>query len=288
MRLFNLLSNRENIQVNIIYHLLNISNGRISIKDMKKHLGVTTAVFNETLSELNTHMEIIDKNASISREKVESEEMLVLNLPDDYNVFRLYANYLTNSDNYRFLQFVAHHPKISISKLATEFFMSEASVFRKIKLLNGYLEEFEIQIKNNMIIGPESQIRHFYFYMRYNAMSFDDHLKTQLLYPVENFIRMMENYHHYIFSDVGRVKLGIWLTLTVERLKVKNKDYSNIDLQKELEKVREDPLYQAIRKSALTMVNQYAIQMDDYEIFLTYKYFRCNELFSIEKSKIDV
>lgn len=255
---------------------------------MKKHLGVTTAVFNESLNELNNHMKAIDKNASVTRKIIDSEEMLVLNLPDDYNVFRLYANYLINCDNYRFLQFIVQRPKISISKLATEFFMSEASVFRKIKLLNSYLEEFEIQIRNNMLIGPESQIRHFTFYMRYNSMPFDDHLKNPLLYPVENFIRIMENQYHYILSDIGRVKLGIWLSITVERLKISNKDYTNIDLQKELEKVREDPLYQAIRKAALTMVNQYAIQMDDYEIFLTYKYFRCNELFSIEKGEIDI
>ena len=48
-----------------------------------------------------------------------------------------------------------------IFELAEALLVSESTLFRKIKELNKLLAEFELQIKNNKLVGEESQIRYF-------------------------------------------------------------------------------------------------------------------------------
>ena len=70
---------------------------------------------------------------------------------------------IQDSIKYRLILLFLEQKNYMIFELAELLLLSESTLFRKIKELNKLLLEFDIQIKNNKLIGEESQIRYFYY-----------------------------------------------------------------------------------------------------------------------------
>ena len=68
---------------------------------------------------------------------------------------------IQDSVKYRLILLFLEQKNYMIFELAELLLLSESTLFRKIKELNKLLLEFDIQIKNNKLIGEESQIRYF-------------------------------------------------------------------------------------------------------------------------------
>ncbi|MFG7388707.1 helix-turn-helix domain-containing protein [Lactococcus lactis] len=122
--------------------------------------------------------------------------------------------------------------------------LSESTLFRKIKELNKLLLEFDIQIKNNKLIGEESQIRYFY-YLLFDSLhpKFRPDLLQVTKFQVE-FVRQLEETLKVNFSESSKDKLYRWLAITERRRKL-----TDIQITKSLEMKKiyqDDHLYQLL------------------------------------------
>ena len=103
----------------------------------------------------------------------------------------------------------------------------ESTLFRKIKELNKLLLEFDIQIKNNKLIGEESQIRYFY-YLLFDSLhpKFRPDLLQVTKFQVE-FVRQLEETLKVNFSESSKDKLYRWLAITERRRKLTDIQITN-------------------------------------------------------------
>src|SRR5699024_3139444 len=96
-------------------------------------------------------------------EVLRQDNKLVLNMADTQSLDEIISFLIHDSVKYRLLLLLFEQKNYMIFELAEALLLSESTLFRKIKELNKLLEEFEIQIKNNKLVGEESQIRYFYY-----------------------------------------------------------------------------------------------------------------------------
>lgn len=73
-------------------------------------------------------------------------------LEENIDFSEIYSTFLRRSINYQIIQKVSFESS-SISQLAVRLYLSEATIFRKIKLLNSKIEEFQLKIKNVKMHG---------------------------------------------------------------------------------------------------------------------------------------
>ncbi len=194
MDLFDFLDVSEKRQLQLIKKLLHEGEKGATLKDLKKYLGVTSSVLTEVIQLTSEQLQELDESAFIrifKNEKTETESLFI-DTPDDFNFSKMYSIYLTSSVNYQILEVILNRGKMVIPAIANEFFLSEASIFRRIKSLNILLEEFGIQIKQGTLIGPESQIRFFFYNMILNSYSMDDLIELNPSYMIDLALDILE------------------------------------------------------------------------------------------------
>ncbi|MDP1142302.1 helix-turn-helix domain-containing protein, partial [Klebsiella pneumoniae] len=126
---------------------------------------------------------------------------------------------IQDSVKYRLILLFLEQKNYMIFELAELLLLSESTLFRKIKELNKLLLEFDIQIKNNKLIGEESQIRYFY-YLLFDSLhpKFRPDLLQVTKFQVE-FVRQLEETLKVNFSESSKDKLYRWLAITERRRK---------------------------------------------------------------------
>lgn len=285
MDLFDFLDVNEKRQLQLIKKLLEKGEAGIALKDAKKFLGVTTPVLNEVLQQTQVEIKELNENAVINYQKIENQMFISIDTPDDFNFFKLYSNYLTNSINYQILKAILDNGKLVVPVIASTLFLSEASIFRRIKSINQALKEFRIQIKQGTVVGPESQIRYFYYNMIINSYAIDD-LITSLPNTMTNVaLDILERKYHLCFSETGRLRLNVWGNIFLKRMNIKNKNFSNLTIPSSLEG---NHLYRGIKNAIYTTISQYAITVDEYEIYMIYQLISSIEVFDISATPDDV
>ena len=127
---------------------------------------------------------------------------------------------IQDSVKYRLILLCLEQKNYMIFELAELLLLSESTLFRKIKELNKLLLEFDIQIKNNKLIGEESQIRYFY-YLLFDSLhpKFRPDLLQVTKFQVE-FVRQLEETLKVNFSESSKDKLYRWLAITERRRKL--------------------------------------------------------------------
>lgn len=65
--------------------------------------------------------------------------------------------------NYKLLRLLFLQGRLDATQVMLKFYISESSYYRRVRELNKVLAEFDLKIKNGLLIGKESQIRFFYF-----------------------------------------------------------------------------------------------------------------------------
>lgn len=66
------------------------------------------------------------------------------------------------SPNVQMLLYLLTHSSMNKQQINTELGINASAYFRRIRYLNQLLTEFDIQIKNGILVGNELNIRHFY------------------------------------------------------------------------------------------------------------------------------
>ena len=151
---------------------------------------------------------------------------------------------IQDSIKYRLILLFLEQKNYMIFELAELLLLSESTLFRKIKELNKLLLEFDIQIKNNKLIGEESQIRYFY-YLLFDSLhpKFRPDLLQVTKFQVE-FVQQLEETLKVNFSESSKDKLYRWLAITERRRKL-----TDIQITKSLEMKKiyqDDHLYQLL------------------------------------------
>lgn len=151
---------------------------------------------------------------------------------------------IQDSIKYRLLILLLHQKNYMVADLAEVLLTSESTLFRKIKELNKILSEFELQVKNNKLVGEESQIRYFY-YMLFEALN--PKFRPDLLgvtKPHIDFVRQLEETLKVNFSKSSQDKIYRWLAITEKRRQLSDKQVKNALALKEI--YQDDHLYQLL------------------------------------------
>nr|WP_238991106.1 helix-turn-helix domain-containing protein [Lactococcus lactis] len=177
-------------------------------------------------------------------EVIRQNNKLVLNMSESQTLDEVISFLIQDSIKYRLILLFLEQKNYMIFELAELLLLSESTLFRKIKELNKLLLEFDIQIKNNKLIGEESQIRYFY-YLLFDSLhpKFRPDLLQVTKFQVE-FVQQLEETLKVNFSESSKDKLYRWLAITERRRKL-----TDIQITKSLEMKKiyqDDHLYQLL------------------------------------------
>ncbi|MDN6289828.1 MAG: helix-turn-helix domain-containing protein, partial [Tetragenococcus koreensis] len=159
MRLLNLLDKDHKVQVRIFDYFLK-KERTIKIKELNDQIDVSYPTLQKSITALTVALREFDIEADLVKK---NSDYLQLFLPNHFSVKNFLYTYLKQALDYKLLVSIFQEKVISITKLALENNVSEASIFRRLKVINQLLEEFGIQFKNKKLTGSELQIQLFYF-----------------------------------------------------------------------------------------------------------------------------
>ena len=156
------------------------------------------------------------EGVNLSRPSIESMEVmrqdnkLALNMAESQSLDEVISFLIQDSIKYRMLLLLFEQKNYMIFELAEALLVSESTLFRKIKELNKLLSEFELQIKNNKLLGEESQIRYFY-YLLFDSLhpKFRPNFLQVTKFQVD-FILQLEETLKVTFSESSQDKLYRW------------------------------------------------------------------------------
>ncbi|WP_172187747.1 helix-turn-helix domain-containing protein [Lentilactobacillus kribbianus] len=125
-----------------------------------KQLGVNTTKLTQIVTSIRT-----DLAAEISSGLFEiglNRLQVSLHFTPNFNYAELLHKYLMQSPNVQMLLYLLTHSSMNKQQINTELGINASAYFRRIRYLNQLLTEFDIQIKNGILVGNELNIRHFY------------------------------------------------------------------------------------------------------------------------------
>ncbi|MGX6979164.1 helix-turn-helix domain-containing protein [Vagococcus elongatus] len=238
MKVDQLLEKKEQLQVKILRSLI-LNGGSMPLNLLRAEIGLSKSGFDQYIEEIN-HLHVFRVRGGITVDAVK----ITLHLPEEVNFESILAFFLEDAIKFNILDYLLSYQEFTTVKLVTTLSLSESTLFRKIKELNGSLSEFDIQIKNGCLQGEELQVRYFYFQLyrfliknKANDYSFADSQN-------QRFIRELEKKLKTTFNESAEKKINCWLTITKKRLN--NKKTNTVKLQEKMTSYLADSLYQQV------------------------------------------
>ncbi|MQW23396.1 MULTISPECIES: helix-turn-helix domain-containing protein [unclassified Lactococcus] len=214
MKFENLLDKREQMQVELLRRLIQ-TNGRTSIQKLALDCNISRPSLDTYLQSLEDLGSQMGKSISISR----LENDVVLELDKRLSFNEIVEFLLLDATKYRFMRLLLENQELNMIDLSEKLLVSESTLFRKIKELNHDLKEFNLQIKNNKLIGNEEQIRYFYFLLfngvqkgKRPAYLLRTEEKTKFILHAEESLRLS-------FSEVNKDQISCWMGIAEQRNK---------------------------------------------------------------------
>ena len=265
MKIEHFLEKNEIREVTIFKQLV-LNGGKISYTDMLDYLAVAKASLDKDLESISFRIQSLADQVSVNYDG----QYISLTMGDQFSLQHIYQLYLNQSVKVKLISFLFEHQEFSIIQLAQKLMISDSSLFRKIKELNSYLKEFGIKIRNGQLHGEELNIRYFYFQF-YSYIedkealiaSHSDKQITQMAQAVESFL-------HVTIEPESRHRLDVWMLISKNRVKHKEKKYSR--LREQMQPYLEDQLYQKIRIMVLRYFSRYSIEVDEEEAMLHFAF----------------
>ena len=153
-----LLEKKEQIQVKILRQLF-LKHDKLTAQELCDWVNLSRPSVQSYLEDISYIGRMIGEPMEVIRQN----NKLVLNMSESQTLDEVISFLIQDSVKYRLILLFLEQKNYMIFELAELLLLSESTLFRKIKELNKLLLEFDIQIKNNKLIGEESQIRYFYY-----------------------------------------------------------------------------------------------------------------------------
>lgn len=147
-----------NRQIDII-EFLSLSLQPIFIKDLLIEMNISERLLREDINSINTNIASDIFYIAIQHNQVE------LIFHENMNIKNSYHRFFDISVNHLVLEFIFFNETKSVEEIASYFFVSTTTMYRKIKHINKVIQsEYDIYISTNpcKIMGSEINIRHFF------------------------------------------------------------------------------------------------------------------------------
>ncbi|AYW45066.1 helix-turn-helix domain-containing protein [Tetragenococcus koreensis] len=268
MRLLNLLDKDHKVQVRIFDYFLK-KERTIKIKELNDQIDVSYPTLQKSITALTVALREFDIEADLVKK---NSDYLQLFLPNHFSVKNFLYTYLKQALDYKLLVSIFQEKVISITKLALENNVSEASIFRRLKVINQLLEEFGIQFKNKKLTGSELQIQLFYFQL-FNGVIPTERLDTLITNTaIKNLINVIENQFQLQFTKKQEQMMLLRLHIMQRRL-----DYRQIpkyDISQDiLQQIEKDGFYQELKNILARFLSRFALPGTNYEAIYLYLFF---------------
>ncbi|MGY3765803.1 helix-turn-helix domain-containing protein [Vagococcus vulneris] len=260
MKYDDLLERKEAKQLLLLKKLI-FAGGKMRFNDMHVCLNVSKASLETYVSELMLQLTRYQKKITLEYDG----EWLAVMLVPKFSLKQVERDFYTEAIRYKILIYLFYHPEFSTVHLAEELGLSESTLFRKIKELNNYLEEFGMMIWQGRLTGEEHQIRYFYFQL---IWCIDHNFKEITCDNPHDFICLLEEKLVTSLCKESVERLHVWLTVCNQRALCKNKRYCQ--LRKLFKPFEMDLMYLNIRQLLKDYTAQNALILDDEEAMMQF------------------
>lgn len=254
-----LLEKEDRISLQIIRKLL-LAGGRLSAEVLPEMLGITAKSTQKYLAQLQTPQ---------AHFRLRLQQQVIFEADADFSLEGYTYELIRGSLKYRLLDQLFRKSHWSIQALCIELSASESTVYRKIKELNRSLEEFELEIKQGMITGPELQIRYFYFQFYWFILPYEEHRRQQRVFAKTDLFPMIEKNLQLSFSEHERLRVNLWLKISKKRYR-QGDQYPHGQMRPYLN----DPLYLQLKRFFFRFLSRYSVSLDENEVKLQYIFLR--------------
>lgn len=248
-------------EVNIIQKLI-LDGGQVNYMDMIDFLDITKASLDKDLERISLRFQSTEVKAAIEF----NGYTINLQMDAHYSFMQINQVYLNDSIKTKIINYLYQYQEFSIVQLSQKLSISESTLFRKIKELNKYLNEFQIKIQNGRLQGEELQIRYFYYQFYWSIMDKPAFKLRENNEQLRTMVQGIENFLDASFDAESKQKIVTWFKISKNRIKVQDKRYQN--LQERMQPYLEDPFYQQIRTMVLRYISRYSIEFDEEEAML--------------------
>jgi predicted transcriptional regulator len=234
-----LLEKKEQIQVEILRQLV-LKNKKITVHELSEWVNLSRPSVESYLDEISFIGRMMGRPMEILRQ----DNKVILEMKDNQSLDEIISFLIHDSIKYRLLILLLNQKNYMIIDLAEELLISESTLFRKIKELNKLLAEFELQVKNNKLVGEESQIRYFYYLL---FESINPKFRPEMLQVTKlqvEFVTQLEETLKVDFSKSSQDKIYRWLAITEKRRTINDIHVKNSLKTKKI--YQDDHLYQLL------------------------------------------
>ncbi len=265
MFLTDLMDKHQQTQLQIFHYFLE-HEPTLSNHEVEKITNVSVPTLQREIETLNSQLHLYCDHASL---KKTTSDRYTLVLPAEFSTSGFLHFYLEETITFQILEYIYQKKEITITKMALDFQISEASLFRQLRRINQYLEEFDLQFHNKKIIGNEWQIRIFFFQLLWRGSS-QNSLKQRLVKSrVLPLIHVIQTQCSLSFSEDNYWQLALWLEIMQQRLDYREKQRHVLSLRV-WEKIIADPFYQTIKNILARYLSRYALNWSEYEVIYLY------------------
>lgn len=257
---------KNDIREVTIFKQLVLNGGKLTYAEMLDYLSVAKASLEKDLESISYRIKPLADQVQVAYDG----QSISLTVSDDYSLQQIYQLYLGQSVKVELIRFLFKHQEFSITQLTEELAISDSSLFRKIKELNGYLKEFGIKIRNGQLHGEELQIRHFYFQFFSHIENKEALVTSDVDQQVTQVVQAVEGFLNITIEPANRQRLNTWMLISKNRVTSKEKQYAH--LREQMQPYLEDPLYQKMRIMVLRYFSRYSIEVDEEEAMLHFAF----------------
>lgn len=266
------LEKKDRQQLSLLHQLLR-SKGSLPPLVLKEKLGLSKQALDNSLSELTSTLQSLDTQTALTR----SNEQIHLSLDATFDIKIIYAHFLKGSLKFQILDYALEHPSFSITKMSHHLAISEATLFRKIKDVNGLISEFGVKIKNGDLQGEELQIRYLYFQLYSLGKTSQERQEINSQTNYVHLIAAFEKTFECQLSDFNHFRLSLWLHVSKKRQR--GKDLLAHELTNLLVPFKTDPLYLKTRQLTLLLTSRFAIEVKEEESMLHFAFLMSMSIF---------
>ncbi|MDG3060546.1 helix-turn-helix domain-containing protein [Lacticaseibacillus casei] len=269
MDLYDFIESNEARDVKLLQLLLTAGTHGCSYSRLLESLQVTPSTLAATVASLQQRLQAFDEAAQIRQCNEGKGRRLFLETQKPVLFDDLYRKLLRQSKEYQILATLLEKGKCRVDEFVAQLYMSKAAVFRKIKQLNLGLKSHAIKIKNGTLIGSEVEIRYLYYQLVLNSYDSEELAALAATFSARRYIKRFEARSKVKFSPHGEIKLCVWLDIALKRHFTGDKKFTGIP-EETLHQLEVNPLYHMIRNWLFEIAKQYALALDEFEVYNIY------------------
>ncbi|MFD1432487.1 helix-turn-helix domain-containing protein [Lacticaseibacillus yichunensis] len=213
MEIFEILDADEQRQLRLLQFLLRQSKP-LSFGALTQQLAQSPATLHSDLSALCNRLVRLEGGLTLDL----TDDVIVLHGTHQWSAQEIdYYCFFERSLSYRLLIDLLIHPELSLVQRAEMLHISRATLARRIRELNGHLEEFQVQIKAGRLVGSEPQIRHLFVQWIWATVPYDL-IVSQIMVPSGTaVIEGIERRSPGLFSWDGTVRMQLYFAIMKAR-----------------------------------------------------------------------